>query len=325
MNLKYIKKLIAHDMQAVKETIRHQLNSNIPLINQLIDYMIDSGGKHIRPIITILAARAIDHYSGKKHITMAALIEFIHTATLLHDDVVDQSEIRRGKYTANITFGNAASVLVGDFIYTRAFQMMTSLGSLKVLDLLSKAVNVISEGEMLQLLNCKNPNMTEEKYMNIIYSKTARLFEAATQCSAILAESTAAQEQSLRDYGRYIGTAFQLIDDLLDYSAYNNKRFGKIIGSDLNEGKLTLPLLHAINHSSLEEANFIRSVIEKGNGRNFLKQILKIMNQHNSLEYTQLAAKKEANKAIYALQVLPKSPWRNALEALANILIQRTM
>ncbi|VFP82917.1 octaprenyl diphosphate synthase [Candidatus Erwinia haradaeae] len=324
MNLKNIKKLISYDMTAVNATIRDQLNSNVPLINNLSYYMINSGGKRIRPIITILAARAVDNYSGKKHITMAALIEFIHTATLLHDDVVDQSETRRGQSTANAHFGNAASVLVGDFIYTRAFQMMTSLGSLRVLDLLSKAVNVISEGEVLQLLNCKNPNMTEEKYMQIIYNKTARLFEAAAQSSAILVGSTVIQEKSLQDYGRHIGTAFQIIDDLLDYSA-KTTQFGKKIGDDLNEGKTTLPLLHAMHHSTLKQADFIRSVITQGDGRRFLAKILKIMHQCHSLEYTRRIAQKEARKAIHALQKLPESPWRHALEELASISVQRTV
>ncbi|VFP84055.1 Octaprenyl diphosphate synthase [Candidatus Erwinia haradaeae] len=324
MNLTHINTLIAHDMTAVNTAIREQLNSNVPLINNLSCYIINSGGKRIRPIITILSARAINDYSGKKHITMAALIEFIHTATLLHDDVVDQSDMRRGRSTANVSFGNAASVLVGDFIYTRAFQMMTGLGSLRVLDLLAEAVNVISEGEVLQLLNCKNPDMTEESYMQIIYSKTARLFEAAAQSAAILVGSTVAQEKSLQNYGRHIGTAFQIIDDLLDYIA-QDKPFGKKIGTDLNEGKPTLPLLHAMQHSTLKQAEFIRSVITQGNGRHFLEKILSIMHQYDSLRYTHQIAKKEAAKAIHALKILPKSPWRHALEELASMSVQRAV
>ncbi|VFP86724.1 Octaprenyl diphosphate synthase [Candidatus Erwinia haradaeae] len=322
MNLEEINILIAHDMADVNTIISKQLSSNIPLINQLSCYIINNGGKRIRPMITLLAARAIHSYSGKQHITMAALIEFIHTATLLHDDVVDQSEARRGQPTANIAFGNAASVLVGDFIYTRAFQMMTNLGSLKILGIISEAVNVISEGEVLQLINCHNPDLTEENYMHIIYSKTARLFEAATQASAILAGSNLAQEKALQDYGRYLGTAFQLIDDVLDYSS-NDKILGKNIGDDLKEGKPTLPLLHAIHHGNLEQANFIRSVISKGNGFHYFDMIQSIMKQYGSLECTRKTAQKEADKAVAALEILPESPWRDALAALAHISMQR--
>jgi len=253
---------------------------------------------------------------------VAALIEFIHTATLLHDDVVDESDMRRGKATANAAFGNAASVLVGDFIYTRAFQMMTSLGSLRVLALMSEAVNVIAEGEVLQLMNCNDPDITEESYMRVIYSKTARLFEAAAQSSGILAGATAEQEQALQDYGRYIGTAFQLIDDLLDYSA-DGATLGKNVGDDLSEGKPTLPLLHAMRNGNPEQASMIRKAIEEGNGRHLLEPVLETMNQCGSLEWTRRAAEQEADKAIVALQVLPESPWRSALEALAHMSVQR--
>ncbi|VFP85817.1 octaprenyl diphosphate synthase [Candidatus Erwinia haradaeae] len=322
MNLKEINILIKNDMEDVNTTINKQLHSNIPLINQLSYYIINSGGKRIRPIITLLAARAVHGYSGKQHITMAALIEFIHTATLLHDDVVDQAEARRGQTTANITFGNAASVLVGDFIYTRAFQMMTNLGSLKILGIISEAVNVISEGEVLQLLNCNNPDLTEEQYMHIIYNKTARLFEAAAQTSAILAGSSLAQEQALQAYGRYFGIAFQLIDDVLDYSS-NNKILGKNTGSDLKEGKLTLPLLHAMHHGTLEQANLIRSVISTGKGHHFFDVIRSTMKECGSIECTKKTAQKKADKALTALKILPESPWRHALEALVHISMQR--
>ena len=252
MNLEQINELTAQDMAAVNQTILDQLNSDVSLINQLGYYIISGGGKRIRPMIAVLSARALN-YQGSQHITNAALIEFIHTATLLHDDVVDESDMRRGKATANAAFGNAASVLVGDFIYTRAFQMMTSMGSLKILALMSEAVNVIAEGEVLQLMNVNDPDITEENYMRVIYSKTARLFEAASQASAILAEATPAQEKALQDYGRYIGTAFQLIDDLLDYSA-DGETLGKNTGDDLSEGKPTLPLLHAMHHGTPEQA-----------------------------------------------------------------------
>ncbi len=321
MNLEQINELTAQDMADVNATILEQLNSEVSLINQLGYYIISGGGKRIRPMIAVLAARAVN-YTGKQHVTVAALIEFIHTATLLHDDVVDESDMRRGKATANAAFGNAASVLVGDFIYTRAFQMMTSLGSLRVLALMSEAVNVIAEGEVLQLMNCNDPDITEESYMRVIYSKTARLFEAAAQSSAILAEATPEQEKALQDYGRYIGTAFQLIDDLLDYSA-DGQTLGKNVGDDLSEGKPTLPLLHAMRNGNPEQSQMIRAAIEQGNGRHLLEPVLETMRQCGSLEWTRQAAEHEADKAIIALKTLPESPWRSALEALAHMSVQR--
>lgn len=321
MNLEQITELTAQDMAAVNATILEQLNSDVTLINQLGYYIISGGGKRIRPMIAVLAARAL-HYQGDKHITVAALIEFIHTATLLHDDVVDESDMRRGKATANAAFGNAASVLVGDFIYTRAFQMMTSLESLRVLALMSEAVNVIAEGEVLQLMNVNDPNITEESYMRVIYSKTARLFEAAAQSSAILSDASVAEEKALQDYGRYLGTAFQLIDDLLDYSA-DGSTLGKNTGDDLNEGKPTLPLLHAMHNSEGEQKAMIRGAIEQGNGRHLLEPVLQAMEQCGSLEYTRQRAEEEADKAIAALQVLPESSHRAALEGLAHLAVQR--
>ncbi|MGL4919388.1 MAG: octaprenyl diphosphate synthase, partial [Plesiomonas shigelloides] len=262
MTLEEIRALSDADMAEVNAAILQQLNSDVALINQLGYYIISGGGKRIRPMIAVLAARALD-YQGHGHITVAALIEFIHTATLLHDDVVDESDLRRGKATANAAFGNAASVLVGDFIYTRAFQMMTSLDSMRILQLMASATNVIAEGEVQQLMNCNDPDISEDNYMQVIYSKTARLFEAAAQSSAILAGASEQQELAMQDYGRYLGTAFQLIDDLLDYSAGNE--LGKNLGDDLNEGKPTLPLLHAMHNGTPEQAAMIRKAIEEGN------------------------------------------------------------
>lgn len=321
MNLEQITELTAQDMAAVNATILEQLNSDVTLINQLGYYIISGGGKRIRPMIAVLAARALG-YEGNKHVTVAALIEFIHTATLLHDDVVDESDMRRGKATANAAFGNAASVLVGDFIYTRAFQMMTSLESLRVLALMSEAVNVIAEGEVLQLMNVHDPDISEESYMRVIYSKTARLFEAAAQSSAILSGANAEQEKALQDYGRYLGTAFQLIDDLLDYSA-DGSTLGKNTGDDLNEGKPTLPLLHAMHNGDDAQREMIRGAIEQGNGRHLLEPVLQAMQQCGSLEYTRQRAEEEADKAIAALQVLPTSEHRTALEGLAHLAVQR--
>ncbi|MBG6240793.1 MAG: octaprenyl diphosphate synthase [Candidatus Symbiopectobacterium sp. Dall1.0] len=321
MNLEQITALAAHDMNDVNGVILAQLNSDVVLINQIGNYIIGGGGKRIRPMIAVLVARALA-YEGDKHVTVAALIEFIHTATLLHDDVVDESDMRRGKETANAAFGNAASVLVGDFIYTRAFQMMTSLGSLRVLALMSEAVNVIAEGEVLQLMNCNDPDITEESYMRVIYSKTARLFEAAAQASGILAGATDEQEKALQEYGRYLGTAFQLIDDLLDYSA-DGKTLGKNTGDDLNEGKPTLPLLHAMRNGNSEQCAMIRKAIEEGNGRHLLEPVLAAMQQCGSLEYTRQRAEQETDKAISSLQALPPSAFREALEGLAHIAVQR--
>ncbi|WP_019211312.1 octaprenyl diphosphate synthase [Yersinia massiliensis] len=322
MNLEKIIALTASDMAAVNTTILEQLNSDVVLINQLGHYIISGGGKRIRPMIAVLVARALQ-YSGNKHITVAALIEFIHTATLLHDDVVDESDMRRGKATANAAFGNAASVLVGDYIYTRSFQMMTGLESLRVLTLMSEATNVIAEGEVLQLMNCNNPDITEENYMQVIYSKTARLFEAASQSSAVLANANEEQELALQNYGRYLGTAFQLIDDLLDYSS-DGTTLGKNTGDDLNEGKPTLPLLHAMRNGTPEQEAMIRQAIEQGNGRHLLEPVLAAMQQCGSLEYTRQRAEEEADKAIAALQVLPESKYRLALEGLAHIAVQRS-
>ena len=293
MDIKTIQALIDADMQKVNETILAQLNSEVTLINQLGYYIIQSGGKRIRPMIAALSANALG-YRGEQHITCAAFIEFIHTATLLHDDVVDESAMRRGNPTANAEFGNAASVLVGDFIYTRAFQLMTQLNSLKILQIMSEATNVIAEGEVQQLMNICDPNTTEENYMRVIYSKTARLFEASTQTAAIVANATAEQELALQDYGRYLGTAFQLVDDVLDYSA-NAIQLGKNVGDDLAEGKPTLPLLHAMHHGNETQAQLIRKTIEQGGNRDVLDEVLAIMNEYQSLDYAMARAKQEAH------------------------------
>lgn len=321
MDLNTIQQLVLQDMQAVDQRILAQLNSDVALINQLGHYIIQGGGKRIRPLIAILAANAL-HYQGQQHITCAAFIEFIHTATLLHDDVVDESDMRRGNPTANAQFGNAASVLVGDFIYTRAFQLMTSLNSLKILQIMSEATNVIAQGEVLQLMNCNDPDTTEQSYMQVIYSKTARLFEAASQCGAIIAQASPEQEQALQLYGRYLGTAFQLVDDVLDYSA-NAQALGKNIGDDLEEGKPTLPLLHAMQHGDASQRALIRSVIEQAGQRHLLQAILAIMQQYGSLDYTMQCARAEAQKAIDAIAILADSPYKQALISLAYLSVDR--
>lgn len=322
MDFKAIQTLTATDMAKVDETILAQLNSDVSLINQLGFYIVSGGGKRIRPLLAILAARSLG-YEGTAHTTAAAFIEFIHTATLLHDDVVDESDMRRGKATANAAFGNAASVLVGDFIYTRSFQMMTTLGSLKILELMSNAVNVIAEGEVLQLMNCNDPNTTEASYMQVIYSKTARLFEAATQIGAILCDATQEIEIALQNYGRYLGTAFQLIDDVMDYTA-DGDQMGKNVGDDLAEGKPTLPLLYAMHHGNAEQREMIREAIEKANGMERLTDILHAMEETGSLEYTRQKALQEADKAIDALKVIPDSDYKQALIDLTHLAVHRS-
>ncbi|MCZ4295318.1 octaprenyl diphosphate synthase [Vibrio sinaloensis] len=322
MDFKAIQALTADDMAKVNETIHAQLNSDVSLINQLGFYIVSGGGKRIRPLLAVLSARALG-YQGEAHTTSAAFIEFIHTATLLHDDVVDESDMRRGKATANAAFGNAASVLVGDFIYTRSFQMMTEMGSLKILKLMSDAVNVIAEGEVLQLMNCNDPDTTEESYMQVIYSKTARLFEAATQIGAILNDAPAEVELALQNYGKYLGTAFQLIDDVMDYTS-DGEEMGKNVGDDLAEGKPTLPLLYAMQHGTAQQTAMIREAIEKANGMERLNDILAAMEETGSLEYTRQKAYQEADKAIAQLDVLEESVYKQALITLAHMSVHRT-
>lgn len=322
MDFKAIQALTADDMVKVNETIHAQLNSEVSLINQLGFYIVSGGGKRLRPLLALLSAKVLG-YQGKDHITAAAFVEFIHTATLLHDDVVDESDMRRGKETANAAFGNAASVLVGDYIYTRSFQMMTSLGSLKILKLMSDAVNVIAEGEVQQLMNCNDPNTTEENYMQVIYSKTARLFEAATQIGALLVDAPKETEKALQNYGKYLGTAFQLIDDVMDYTS-DGKEMGKNVGDDLAEGKPTLPLLYAMRNGTPEQAIMIRNAIEHSNGMDKLDAIMDAMHQTGSLEYTTQRAEEEADKAIAELAIIPDSQYKEALVTLAHMAVNRT-
>ncbi|MEZ8141430.1 octaprenyl diphosphate synthase [Enterovibrio norvegicus FF-33] len=321
MDFNTIQALIADDMAKVDKKILAQLDSDVALINQLGFYIVSGGGKRLRPMLALLAAKSLN-YQGEGHVTAAAFVEFIHTATLLHDDVVDESDLRRGKATANAMFGNAASVLVGDFIYTRSFQMMTQLRSLRILDVMSESTNVIAEGEVLQLMNCNDPDTTEESYMQVIYSKTARLFEAATQIGAILADAPQNIESAMQDYGRYLGTAFQLIDDVMDYTSQGDE-MGKNTGDDLAEGKPTLPLLHAMANGNEQQAAMIREAIEQGNGLDKLDAILACMEQVGSLEYTRQRAEQEAAKAIDALTPLPESDYKEALKALAHIAVRR--
>ncbi|MBS3798288.1 MULTISPECIES: octaprenyl diphosphate synthase [unclassified Pseudoalteromonas] len=321
MDIKAIQTLIADDMNSVNQLIYAQMQSDVALVNQLGLYIVNSGGKRVRPMLALLAARALG-YQGDKHITLATIVEFIHTATLLHDDVVDESALRRGEPTANAEFGNAASVLVGDFIYTRSFQLMVGLGQMRIMDILADATNVIAEGEVLQLMNCNDPDTTEQSYMQVIYSKTAKLFEAATQLAAVITEQDADVEEALRLYGMHLGTAFQLVDDVLDYSA-DAETLGKNIGDDLAEGKPTLPLIYAMTQAEPAQVEQIRTAIEQGNGLDHLDDILTTLAQTKALEFTMERAQQEADKAIAALDFMAASEFKDALVALANIAVKR--
>ncbi|EGN74771.1 geranylgeranyl pyrophosphate synthase [Idiomarina sp. A28L] len=321
MDLSAVRTLSENDMHAVNEIITAQLRSDVALINQLAFYIINSGGKRLRPQLAVIAARALG-YKGDKHHLLAAIVEFIHTATLLHDDVVDESLTRRGQETANALFGNEASVLVGDFLYTRAFQLMVKTESMRVLEVLADATNIIAEGEVLQLMNCNDPTTTEESYFQVIYSKTAKLFEAATQLGAVLAGESAELEQAAADYGRYLGNAFQLVDDLLDYTS-DAATMGKDAGDDLAEGKPTLPLLYAMWNCDEEHAALIRSAIEEGGKRDSLETILNVMHSTGALEYTRNKALEQRDLAIAALAPFPENDHKEALEALANLAVER--
>lgn len=308
-------------MAAVNALIIDRLQSDVSLINQLGYYIISAGGKRMRPLLTVLAARSLG-YSGSDHIKLAAIIEFIHTSTLLHDDVVDESDLRRGRETANAMFGNAASVLVGDYLYSRSFQMMSELSNLRIMEILADATNTIAEGEVLQLMNCNDPDTTEQSYMTVIYCKTAKLFEAATRLAAVLTHQDHSIEQAMTDYGKYLGTAFQIIDDVMDYCS-DSKEMGKNVGDDLAEGKPTLPLLRAMEMGNAEERQLIRDAIELRNGMEHLDRILAILESTGSLDYARTRAREEADKAIAALAILPAGEHRDALEALAHMAVQR--
>ena len=317
---------VAEDFAAVNRTILDQLASRIPLVETIGQYIIESGGKRLRPLLVLLAARSLGYpgdesVPGDKHITLATLIEFMHTSTLLHDDVVDESSRRRGKATANDTWGNAPSVLVGDFLYSRSFQMMVEVGSMRIMQVLSGATCIIAEGEVQQLTNIGNADIEESDYFDTIQGKTAMLFEAASHSGAILAGADAEQEQALRLYGRYLGLAFQLIDDLLDYQG-DAETMGKNVGDDLAEGKPTLPLIHAMRTGSPEQAALIRQAITDG-GLERLDDVLAIVRETGALEYTQQRAEEMASLARAQLEILAPSPYRDSMEALTRVAVER--
>ncbi|MCW8091897.1 octaprenyl diphosphate synthase [Alteromonas sp. ASW11-130] len=323
MDIDQIRSLASDDMDAVNAIIQQQVDSDVALINQLGFYIVNSGGKRLRPLLCVLAARAMQIQSSDHH-TLAAIIEFIHTATLLHDDVVDESTLRRGRETANAIFGNQASVLVGDFLYTRSFQMMVSLQRMRVMEILSEATNQIAEGEVLQLMNCNDPETTEKRYFDVIYGKTARLFEAATQLAAVITDKEPEIEKAMQAYGKHLGTAFQLVDDILDYQADANE-MGKNAGDDLAEGKPTLPLLYAMWHAEqADDRELIREAIEQSNGLPHLAKIQSIMNATGALDYTKQCADKEAELAIASLSCVQDSEYKEALISLAKLSVERS-
>jgi octaprenyl-diphosphate synthase len=315
-----IRARIAADMQAVDTVIRASLHSEVALVRQVAEHIIAGGGKRLRPALVILAAGAFG-YRGDAHHRLAAIIEFIHTATLLHDDVVDESALRRGRATSNALFGNAASVLVGDFLYSRAFQMMVQVGNMRVMEVLAEATNTIAEGEVLQLMNCHNADVDEEGYLRVIRCKTAKLFEAATRLGAVISGAPRSDEEAMAIYGMHLGIAFQLIDDVLDYSG-SAPEMGKNIGDDLSEGKPTLPLIHAMRRGSQAAATQVREAIERG-GIAELGMVLDAIHDSGALEYTRQQAQTQARMACDAVCHLPRSKHLDTLLELARFAVER--
>ena len=310
MKLEQLYNLIGSDMKAVDAVIRARLHSDVALVQQVAEYIIGAGGKRLRPALVLLSAGALG-YRGVLHHELAAIVELIHTSTLLHDDVVDESDLRRGRETANALFGNAASVLVGDFLYSRTFQMMVDIDDMRVMRVLSNATNVIAEGEVLQLMNCHDANVDEASYLQVIRYKTAKLFEAAGQLGAIIAGASTQTERCMADYGMHLGTAFQLIDDVLDYSGAEVET-GKHLGDDLAEGKPTLPLIYVMQNGNAEQSACVRHAIESG-GRDDFPAVLAAIRATGALEHTQMRARAEAELAINALDEIPASTYKDSL------------
>ncbi len=319
-DLEAIRRLIQAERLAVDREIGRRLSSDVSLINQLGAHIIGGGGKRLRPMIVLLVAKALG-YEGSAHVQLAAIVEFIHTATLLHDDVVDASQLRRGRSTANAVWGNEASVLVGDFLYSRAFEMMVEVKNMRVMEILAKTTNTIAKGEVMQLLNCHDPGIAEAHYLEVIRHKTAQLFEAAARLGAVINASPEAHEQALADYGLHFGIAYQLIDDALDYSS-DSQTLGKNIGDDLAEGKPTLPLIHALRTGSAPQRTLLREAIERG-GREHVAGVNATIESTGSIAYTARLAEEEAQRARQALAVIPDSPHKQALLDLAYFAVQR--
>jgi len=318
MDVASARDLVIDDMKAVDQLILDRLRSDVVLINQIGQYIVGSGGKRLRPLLVLLAAKTLG-YQGDRHIDIAAIIEFIHTATLLHDDVVDESDLRRNRDTANAVWGNAASVLVGDFLYSRAFEMMVDVQNMRVMDVLSHATNRIAEGEVLQLLNCNDPDTSEERYMEVIKRKTATLFEAGTRLAGIISASPQEEEEALAAYGLNLGIAFQIIDDALDYTGTD---IGKNLGDDLEEGKPTLPLIRALGTAPPATAAKLREAIEQG-GRQHIEVVKAAIESSDAIDYTSRLAQEAADAAKAALEKLPPSRYREVLAGLADFAVQR--
>lgn len=318
MPLQSIRSLVQVDLEATDQFICSALKSDIPFINQVIEYILKCGGKRIRPLLVLLSANAFQHEKNQ-HIDLAAAIELIHTATLLHDDVVDHSSMRRGKDTANSLWGNEASVLVGDFLYSRAFQLIVKLQHIPILNIFSNATNIIAEGEVLQLLNCHNPHTTEAAYFEVIERKTAKLFEVATQTGAALSTNSEKHLTAMQYYGSHLGVAYQLIDDALDYA----EDTGKNMGNDLIEGKPTLPIIYALTQGTQAEVSLLQKAILEGS-REFLSDIMEIIESTGAIEYTAVAAKRHAEKARQMLLDIPDSPYRDAMNTLVEFVVERT-
>jgi octaprenyl-diphosphate synthase len=321
MTLDQIRALVRTDLANVDNVIRARLKSTVPLVDRVADHIIAGGGKRLRPLLVVLASRACGG-TGEAYLEAAAFIEFIHTATLLHDDVVDGSSMRRGRATANEAFGNQASVLVGDFVYSRAFQMMATLSSQRVMEIMADATNIIAEGEVLQLMNAHDPETTEQRYLEVIYRKTARLFEAGAEVAGVLSQASPEVQRGLAKYGRHLGTAYQLVDDVLDYRSDPAQR-GKNIGDDLAEGKPTLPLIHALKHGNETQQAAIRQAIEQG-GIEKLDTIIAAIDATGGLDYAAQLARAETDKALIALGPLPETPYKEGLAALARFAVEHT-
>ncbi|QBM18077.1 octaprenyl diphosphate synthase [Marinobacter sp. JH2] len=320
MTAQRIHDTVAEDFSRVNDLIIQRLASDVPMVEKIAQYIIESGGKRLRPLLVLLSSQAAG-YNKDDHLKLAAVIEFLHTATLLHDDVVDTSDMRRGRSTANAKWGNAPSVLVGDFLYARAFEMMVELQSLPIMNVLSHATAVIAEGEVMQLMNIKNPDLTEDQYRVVIHNKTAMLFEASSHSGALLAGANVEQENALKGYGKHLGLAFQLVDDVLDYQG-DAEAMGKNVGDDLAEGKTTLPLIYAMKNSSENERQLIRQAIRKG-GLDDLPKVLSIVKSSGAIEYTMNKAHEEAETARNLLNCLPESAYREALELLTEAAVAR--
>ena len=313
--------LVGDDMAAVNRTIRSRLTSDVVLVNQIAEHIIGSGGKRLRPLLVLLAARALG-YGGERHIELAVIVEFIHTATLLHDDVVDDSQLRRGRSTANALFGNEAAVLVGDSLYSRAFQMMVAVGNMRVMEIMAQTTSEIADGEVLQLLNRHDPDTTEARYLEVIHRKTAKLFEAAAQLGAICAGAPPHLEDAMVRFGRHLGTAYQLVDDVLDYRGRTGE-IGKNVGDDLAEGKPTLPLIHAIREGDVRNARILQDAITS-RGIDAIDDVMAAVESAGSIAYTAELAADQVGLAGEALAALPKSPYRDALSGLAEFTASRS-